>query len=384
MQVTNYELFAVPPRWLLLKIETAEGVVGWGEPIVQGRLETVRAAVGELVEKHLIGADPRRIEHHWRTLYQGGYFRGGPVLMSALSGIDQALWDIKGRHYGCPVYELLGGHVRERCMVYAWVGGDTPARMAEEAKQLVEQGYRAVKLNLPSTEFYPLETAEAVDGIVDHLARVREAVGDEVRVGVDLHGRVPRPMASTVIDRLKPYDPLFVDQPTLPEHGDAIGSIASRTSVPISTGERLYTRYDFRPLLVEGGLAVVQPDVTHAGGITELRKIATLAETFDAAVVPHCPLSPVAFAASLQVDFAAPSVAMQEQDLNLHDPEASISLRYLDDPETFAFEEGYVERPTGPGLGIDVDEEYVRERSRTDVNWQNPVWHYDDDSIAEW
>ncbi|MFB6202543.1 MAG: galactonate dehydratase, partial [Halorhabdus sp.] len=369
MKVTSYELYAVPPRWLFLKLETDTGLEGWGEPIVQGRLETVRTAVQELVEGYLIGADPRRVEHHNRTLYQGGYFRGGPVLMSAISGIDQALWDIVGRHHDCPVYELLGGHVRERVMVYGWVGGDTPARMASEANRLVERGYRAVKLNVPNSEVRPLETPERVETAVDHLAAVRDEIDDDVLVGVDFHGRVPKPMASRIVERLEPYDPAFIDQPVLPEHGPAISEVAERTSVPLSTGERLYTRAQFRDLLEQRAVSAIQPDVTHVGGITEMRKIATLADTYDVAVVPHCPLGPVAFAASLQVDFATHSAVLQEQDLDLDDPETSVGLRYLSDREVFEFVDGYVERPNGRGLGIDVDEEYVRERAQTDVNW---------------
>lgn len=384
MEITSYGLFAVPPRWLLLKLETNEGIVGWGEPILQGRLESVRTAVEELIESYLLGADPLRIEYHWQRLYQAGYFRGGPVLLSALSGIDQALWDIKGRHLGRPVHDLLGGHVREEMMVYAWIGGDTPARMAEEAKTQVERGFRAVKLNLPTSEFRPLETSASTNDIVDHMAAVRDAVGDDVLVAVDFHGRVRRPMVSRLIDRLEPYQPAFVDQPTLPEHDDGMPEIAARTNVPLSTGERHFTRYEFKSMLVDGGTAIIQPDVTHAGGITEMRKIAAMAEAFDVTLVPHCPLSPVAFAASLQVDFATHNAVLQEQDLNLTDPEASNALQYLEDPAVFGFEDGYVQRPTGDGLGIEVDEDHVRERSATSVNWRSPLWHYEDESLAEW
>ena len=383
MRITSYELFAVPPRWLLLKLETDDGLVGWGEPIIQGRLDTVRTAVEELVEGYLIGADPRRPEYHWRTLYQGGYYRGGPILMSALSGIDQALWDIKGRHHGCPVYELLGGHVRDRLMVYQWIGGDTPENMADEAEQSVEAGYRALKINTPN-QFRPLETPSGIDRVVDGIARIRERVGDDVYLGVDFHGRVSRPMASRLLRRLDEFDLMFVDQPVLPEYENHYDDLAAGIATPLSTGERLYSRYDFKRALAGGDLSVVQPDVTHAGGITEMKKILTLAEAFDAAAVPHCPLSPVAFAASLQVNFCSHSAVMQEQDLSLHDPSSSIGLRYLDDPGTFAFEDGYVERPTGDGLGIELDEEYLREQAGTNVNWNNPVWHHEDGSVAEW
>ncbi|WP_222913058.1 galactonate dehydratase [Natrinema sp. SYSU A 869] len=383
MQITDYELFAVPPRWLLLKIETDDGVVGWGEPIIQGRLETVRTAVSELIERYLLGEDPLRTEYHWRKLYQGGYFRGGPILMSALAGIDHALWDIKGRHYDAPVHELLGGHVRDRMLVYQWLGGECPEDIATAARDDYEQGYRAFKLNFVQ-DFRPLETAAAVDLAVERVAAVRDAIGDEAFLGVDFHGRVSKPMAVELVQRLEPYDLMFIDQPLLPEHTDSFAAISDRTTVPIAVGERLYSRYEFKQLFVDNAVSVIQPDVTHVGGISELRKIASLAEAFDVAVVPHCPIGPIAFAASLQVGFCSQNVVMQEQDLGVEAPESSQRLALLEDPETFRFQNGYIERPTGPGLGIEIDESYVRKQAQTEVNWYNPVWHHEDGSIAEW
>jgi galactonate dehydratase len=383
MQITDFELFAVPPRWLLLKLETSEGIVGWGEPIIQGRLETVRAAVAELVEGYLLGADPLRIDYHWRKLYQSGYFRGGPVLMSALAGIDHALWDIKGRHYDAPIHDLLGGHVRDRMLVYQWLGGESPADIGAAAEQNYERGYRAFKLNLVR-EFRSIETTGAIDRAVERAVAVREAVGGDAFVGVDFHGRVSKPMATELLRRLEPHDLIFVDQPLLPEHAGSFASLAERTTVPLATGERFYSRYDFKRLFLDGGVSIIQPDVTHVGGISEMRKIASMAEAFDVAVVPHCPLGPVAFAASLQVGFCSQNVVMQEQDLDLHDPASSQRLALLDDPGTFDFEDGYVRRPRGAGLGIEVDEPSVREQAQTEVNWYNPVWHHEDGSVAEW
>ncbi|WP_129113739.1 galactonate dehydratase [Halegenticoccus tardaugens] len=383
MKITDYELFAVPPRWLLLKVETNEGTAGWGEPIVQGRLETVRAAVAELLEVYLIGADPLRTEYHWRKLYQSGYFRGGPILMSALAGIDQALWDIKGRHYGAPIHELLGGHVRDRMLVYQWLGGSDPDDTAASARQDLDRGYRAFKLNFVR-EFRPLETAAAMDRAVKRVSAVRDALGDDVYLGVDFHGRVSKPMATELVRRLEPYDLMFIDQPLLPEHADGFRRISEQTRIPIATGERLYSRYDFKRLFVDEAVSVIQPDVTHVGGISEMKKVASMAESFDVAVIPHCPLSPVAFAASLQVGFCSQNVIMQEQDLGLHDSESSQRLALLKDPETFRFEDGYVDRPTGPGLGIEIDEAYLREQARTQVNWYSPLWHHEDGSVAEW
>lgn len=383
MRITNYELFAVPPRWLLLKLETSDGLVGWGEPIVQGRLKTVRAAVEELLDVYVLGEDPLRTEHLWRTMYQGGYYRGGPILMSALSGIDHALWDIKGKHYSAPVHELLGGHVRDRVLVHQWVGGEEPAEVSKEAIERRNQGYRALKMNA-TTEFGPLEPPEAVERARRRVAAVRDAIGEELHLGVDFHGRVSKPMATRLVEALEPYDLMFVDQPVLPEHSEALESLSERTNVPVATGERFYSRYDFKPLLVRDAVSVLQPDVTHVGGITELRKVMTMAEAFDVTVIPHCPLGPVAFAASLQCVFSSHNAMMQEQDLSLHDPSESVGLKYIENSEAFDFEDGYVRRPTEPGLGIEVDEEYVRERTQPDVNWYNPVWHHEDGRIAEW
>ena len=383
MRVTDYELFAVPPRWLLLKLETSNGLVGWGEPIIQGRLETVRTAVDELVEAYLLGEDPLETERHWRTMYQGGYYRGGPILMSALAGIDQALWDIKGKHYGAPIHELLGSHVRNRIMVHQWVGGENREEISKEAINRRNQGYKAIKMNA-SSEFRVIEPPGAVEQARKRIATVRDAIGEELYLGVDFHGRISKPMTRNLVETLEPYGLMFVDQPVLPEHSEFLATLTEQTSVPIATGERFYSRYDFKPLLTNDAVTVIQPDVTHVGGITELRKIATMADAFDIAMIPHCPLSPIAFAANLQVVFCSHNAIMQEQDLSLHDPAESVGLQYLEDPHTFDFADGYVERPTDPGLGISVDEDYVREQSRADVKWYNPVWRHEDGSIAEW
>jgi galactonate dehydratase len=268
-------------------------------------------------------------------------------------------------------------------MVHQWIGGESSEEVAAEAIDRRNQGYQAVKMNA-TAEFAPLETPSAVDEARKRVAAVREAVGSDIHLGVDFHGRVGKAMASRLVEALEPYDLMFVDQPVLPEHAEVLETLSRRTDSPISTGERFYSRYDFKPLLVADAVSLIQPDVTHVGGITELRKVMTMAEAFDVNVVPHCPLSPVSFAASLQAVFASHNAVMQEQDLNLHDPSESVGLAYLEDPATFDFEDGYVEKLTGPGLGIDVDESYVREQSQYDVNWYNPVWYHEDGRIAEW
>jgi galactonate dehydratase len=383
MQVVDYELFAVPPRWLLLKLETDEGIVGWGEPIVQGRLETVRTAVSSLIEEHLLTENPLRPEYHWRKLYQSAYFRGGPVLMSALSGIDQALWDINGRYHDVPVHQLLGGHVRDRMLVHKYLSGETAEKLAEEAIQAREQGYRAFKTNLPG-EVAPLATPDRLTRVTNQVSAIRDIVGDDALLGFDFHGRISKPMARSLLKQLEPYNLAFVDQPLLPEHTETFEALGDQTTIPIATGERLYSRYDFKDLFVNDSVSIIQPDVSHVGGITEMRKLASMAEAFDVAVVPHCPLGPIALAASLQVGFCSQNVVLQEQDLDVHDPEASQWLEYLTDPGVFEFENGYIERLTGPGLGIDVDEDFVREKAKGRVSWYSPIWHHEDGSLAEW
>ncbi|ELZ61326.1 MULTISPECIES: galactonate dehydratase [unclassified Haloferax] len=382
-RITNYELFEVPPRWLFLRIETSDGIVGWGEPVVEGRSHSVRAAVEELMETYLLGEDPSRIGDHWQTMYRGGFYRGGPVLMSAIAGIDQALWDIKGKQFDAPVYELLGGPVRDRVRVYQWVGGDRPAAVGDAAAEKVDAGFTALKMNA-TPEIRRVDNPSAVADAVDRLRTVREAVGPEIDIGVDFHGRVTKPMAKRLAKALEPHEPFFIEEPVLPEHNDALPEIAAQTSTPIATGERMYSRWDYKHVFEDQSVDVIQPDLSHAGGITEVKKIAAMAEAYDVAMAPHCPLGPLALASCLQVDAIAPNALIQEQSLDIHYNESNDVLDYLEDPSVFDYDDGYVDLPDGPGLGVDIDIDYVRERAEIDVDWHNPVWRHDDGSVAEW
>jgi galactonate dehydratase len=382
MRIVDYELFRVPPRWLFLRLETSDGTVGWGEPVVEGRARTVETAVEELLDAYLLGKDPLRIEDHWQTMYRGGFYRGGPILMSAIAGIDQALWDIKGKQFGAPVYELLGGRARERVRVYQWVGGDRPAGVADAAQTKVDEGFTALKMNA-TAELRRIDSPQAISAAVDRLAAVREAVGPSVDIGVDFHGRASKSMAKRLATALEPHEPFFIEEPVLPEHNDALPEVASRTSVPIATGERLFSRWDFKPLFEQGVVDVIQPDLSHAGGITEVKKIAAMAEAYDVALAPHCPLGPIALAACLQVDACSPNILIQEQSLDIHYNETSDVLDYLVNTSVFDYRDGFVALPEAPGLGIDIDEARVREAAG-EVDWHNPVWRHEDGSVAEW
>ena len=382
MRVVDYDLYSVPPRWLFLRLETTDGLVGWGEPVVEGRARTVRTAVEELLETYLLGEDPLDIEDHWQTMYRGGFYRGGPVLMSAIAGIDQALWDIKGKQYDAPVYELLGGRARSRVRVYQWVGGDRPEGVARAAREKVEEGFTALKMNA-TAELRHVDSPDTVDAAVERLARVREAVGPDIDIGVDFHGRASKSMAKRLASALEPHRPMFIEEPVLPEHSDALPAVAAHTTTPIATGERLFSRWDFKQVFEQGAVDVIQPDLSHAGGITEVKKIAAMAEAYDVTMAPHCPLGPIALAACLQVDACSPNVLIQEQSLDIHYNDDGGVLDYLADPSVFAFEDGYVDLPEGPGLGIDVNERRVTDRAG-DVDWHNPVWRHEDGSVAEW
>ncbi|TDE53990.1 galactonate dehydratase [Nonomuraea mesophila] len=381
MRIVSLTTYLVAPRWLFLRVDTDEGITGWGEPVVEGRAATVAAAVAELSE-YLVGADPLRIEDHWQVLTRGGFYRGGPVLSSAVAGIDQALWDIAGKTYGVPVHRLLGGPVRERVRVYGWVGGDSPAEASDAAVELVEGGFTALKMNAAGI-LRAIDTAASVKAIVDRLASVRAAVGDEVDIALDFHGRLSLPMARRVLPLLEPYLPFFVEEPVVPELTAELAAVTSATSIPIAAGERLYSRWEFRPAL-EAGIAVAQPDVSHAGGISETRRIAALAEVYGAAVAPHCPLGPIALAASLQTGFATPNLLIQEQSLGLHYNQPADLLDYLVDPSVFRYADGHVPLPTGPGLGIEIDTAAVERAAETGHRWRSPIWRRDDGGLAEW
>ena len=382
LKIAKMELFKVQPRWLFLKMTTEDGLCGWGEPVVEGRAESVRACVEELSE-YVIGRSAMDIEDIFQTLYRGGFYRGGPVLTSAISGIEQALWDIKGKAFGLPVYEFLGGKVRDRIQVYCWIGGDRPAGVAEAAKEKYDQGYRAIKMN-GTEDLKWIDSHAKLDETIERVAAIREALGMEMEIAVDFHGRVHKAMARTLMHELEPYKLLFVEEPVLCENEEAFLDLRRSCSIPIATGERNYTRWGFKSMLSGGAVDVIQPDLSHAGGILECRKIAAMAEAYDVAVAPHCPLGPIALAACLQLDFCTPNAFIQEQSLGIHYNQGSDLMDYLKDKSVFAYENGHVARPTGAGLGVEVDEDVVREMAKVGHNWKNPVWRDSDGVVAEW
>jgi galactonate dehydratase len=381
MVISRIETFMVPPRWLFVRIETDDGLVGWGEASVEGRGETMRVAVDQLAEQ-LIGEDPSRIENLWQLMTKGSFYRGGVILASAVSGIDQALWDIAGKAHGVPVHTLLGGHVRDRVRVYGWIGGDDPSEVAEGVEARIAQGLTAVKMNAGGKTAH-LSTSAELDAVVSRVSAARDALGPDRDFAIDFHGRFTAPNARRLIPLLEPFRPMFVEEPILPEFGHLFERLIESTPVPIATGERLFSRQEFLPVL-QAGVAVVQPDLSHAGGISEVRRIASLADTFDAQLAPHCPLGPIALAACLQLGFATPNFLIQEHSMGIHYNTDGEVLDYVVDTSVFDFSTGNIERLTAPGLGIEVDEAAVREVDKRGHAWRSPIWRHDDGSFAEW
>lgn len=378
MKITRIETFFVPPRWLFVRVEAQDGTFGWGEASLEGHAEAVDGAFATIRDR-FIGADPRRIEDIWQVAYRGGFYRGGPVLMSALSGLDQALWDLKGRHYGLPAYEMLGGKVREKVRAYAWIGGDRPDDIASAALARKEQGFTAVKMNATAEVDYLV--APKLQDVVDRVEAAQQAGMD---VGLDFHGRVHRAMAKQLAKLLDPIGLLFIEEPVLSENAEALIQIAQLVGTPIAMGERLYSRWDFKPFLASGAVDIIQPDLSHAGGLSECRRIAAMAEAYDVAVAPHCPLGPLALAACLQLAGCTPNVILQEMSLGIHYNEGHDLFSFMSNETVLSPADGFLTIPEGPGLGIEIDEAKVRKADKERHRWRNPVWRHADGSFAEW
>lgn len=380
MKISRIETFLVAPRWLFCRIETDDGVVGWGEPVLEGRARTVRTAVEELAPL-LVGQDPLRIEALWQVMTKGTFYRGGPILSSAVAGIDQALWDIAGKVRGVPVHELMGGPVRDRIRYYSWVGGDEPAEIGDRIAEQVERGATAIKMNAIGRK-RAIATSAEIGEVVARAEEARAVLGPDRDFAIDFHGRMSPVDARRVIPRLAHLDPMFVEEPLVPELGHLLGQL-TELGVPIGTGERLFGRHAFLPAFT-AGISVAQPDISHAGGLSELRRIASMAEVWGVQIAPHCPLGPIALAASMQLGFATPNFLVQELSAGIHYNTGADLLDYLVDPTVIALDGGYLLRPTAPGLGVEIDERAVRDADRRGVEWTSPVWHDDDGAFTEW
>jgi galactonate dehydratase len=377
VKITKLETLHVKPRWLFLKIHTDEGIVGYGEPVVEGRARTVETAIREL-ESYLIGQNPLKIEHHWQAMYRGTFYRGGPILVSAISGIEQALWDIKGKYHGLPVYEMLGGACRDKIRMYAHCHGDTVEEAVQIALMRKRQGFTAIKIGLDAP-VQIVDTLAYVERQVERLSAIREAVGKEMDIAIDFHGRVSPAMAIRLASAFEPWYPMFIEEPCLPENVDAMVGVARATTIPIAAGERLFTKWGFRELIEKRAVSIVQPDLCHAGGILEAKKIAAMAESHYGAIAPHNPLGPVSLAACLQLDACTPNFLIQEHPTL--DDRSDLGHGILKKP--FQIVDGYIQLPEGPGLGIELDEEALQDKLFAG-DWDTPRLYHPDGSVADW
>lgn len=381
MKITGLTTYRVPPRWLFLRIDTDEGISGWGEPVLEGHAQAAEAAVKELGDL-IIGMDPRHINDIYQLLFRNGCYRGGPLLMSAISGIDVALWDILGKSLDVPVHALLGGAQRTRVRTYSWIGGDSPHDLVSDARHALGQGFQAVKFNA-SDRLMMVERAAEIDAAVARIAELRDALGYDIDLVIDFHGRVHAPVAKTLAAELEPFRPLWIEDPVPAGNPGAAIAVARSTRIPVAVGERVHDRSEFLQLLESRAIGVLNPDPAHMGGITQTVRLGAMAEAYDVALTPHCPLGPIALAACLQIDAVCHNAIIQEQSLGIHYNAGSDLLDYVVG-SPFSYEEGFLTIPQGPGVGIEVNLEVVEERAREGHDWRAPVWRHRDFSIAEW
>nr|OQO03749.1 hypothetical protein B0A51_18586 [Rachicladosporium sp. CCFEE 5018] len=381
--IAKIEYFRVPPRWLFVKITDSLGNVGWGEATLEGHTQSIEGTLDAYTTR-FTGFEADNIEALWQDAYRKSFYRGGPVFMSALAGLDIALWDLKARKLGVPVWQLLGGKVRDRIKVYAWIGGDRPADVSAQALERKAQGFTAIKMNATEDVGW-LDSPSVLTSAVERLETVK-ALGMDA--AVDFHGRLHKPMAKQLAKLLEPHAPLFIEEPLLSEHPEGIAQLSALTTTPMALGERLYTRWDFKPFFENRSVDVIQPDISHCGGISELRRIAAMAETYDVALAPHCPLGPIALAACLQIGASVANHQIQEMSLGMHyntDVEGGYDLHsFVTNPEVFSVRDGHVNVLPGPGLGIEVNEEAVREASKIAKPWEIKAFVGFDGGLREW
>ena len=374
MKITGFETIPIQGRAMILKMFTDEGLVGYGEPMNYEHWRVVAQAVEDMSE-YLIGKDPLNIEDHWQAMYRSSYSRSMPVLIGALSGIEMAMWDVFGKVVGMPVWKLLGGKVRDRIRVYTGTGGNEPSECAERAIKAVEEGFLAVKMGATPRPVRFVDTPKTIDFMVSRVAAVREAVGDDVDIAVDLHRRLSPTMAAILVKELEPLRPLFAEEPCHPENNESLLALSRGTTVPIATGERHLTRWGFRELIEREMCAILQPDIRHCGGMLELKKISGMAEIHNMAVAPHNAAGPVGVAASVHVMATTPNMLICEGGHRRGEGLFKTPL---------VFKDGFIELPTEPGLGVDMDDDALEALRDESFRLRGMFWHEDDGSFADY
>lgn len=381
MRIEGIETFVVqnppdvmPYRWLLIKMHTDKGITGVGESGYHGLPEAALAAI-EAQKRYLVGKDPFEIEHHWQFLYRFSHFRGAAITAS-LSAFDIAMWDIFGKALDMPVYRLLGGKCRDKVRLYIHIKGDTIDDLVEDGLRAVREGFTVLRFSPFPENYYDLPYSALMEATVERVAAVREAVGNGVDMCIDVHRRLNPAEAITLAKDLEPYHLLFYEDPIRPDSVQSMAEVARKINIPIATGERLETIYDFRELLQAGATQHVRPDVCLCGGITQTKKIAAIAESFNAGVIPHNPLSPVSTAACVQIDACIPNFVVQEYTGEDIPPKNQMVKRPL------KLENGYLIVPDEPGIGIELNDEFLKAHQTTPREFTTPL--REDGSVADW
>ena len=382
MRIEGIESFVVesppeqrsPYRWLVIKVHTDKGIVGVGESGYHGLPDAALAAI-EAQKRYLVGQDPFKIEHHFQYLYRFAHFRGAAITAS-LSAIDIALWDILGKALDMPVYQLLGGKCRDKVRLYIHIRGDTLDELAKDAQRAVKEGFTVLRFSPFSEKFYDLSYSGLIEDAVKHVAAVREAVGFGVDICIDAHRRLTPAEAVVLGGELERFRLMFYEDPIRPDSVQSMAEVARKVKVPIATGERLETMYDFRELLQAGACQYVRPDVCLCGGITQTKKIAAIAESFNAGVIPHNPLSPVSTAACVQIDACIPNFIVQEY-TGENEPPKNVMVK-----KPLVLDNGYLVVPDAPGIGIELNDDFFKSHRTTPRPFTTPIRQ--DGSVADW
>ena len=361
-------------RWLIVKVHCEDGTVGVGEGGVHGWQRPTETMV-QTFAPYLVGQDPSRIEHHYQYLYRSSHFMGS-VVQGALSAIDIALWDIKGKRLGVPIYELMGGLTRHKVRCYMHVNGDTAEELAADAVEQVKAGFSAVRFAAFGAEFWLHRTySEWADDAVERVGAVREAVGPSIDICVEIHRQMNPSESISLGRRLEQFNPFFYEDPMLPDSPDMMGEVQRRGNLPIATGERFTSIYEYQQLLEARACAYVRPDLCLCGGLSGCKKVATMAEAQHVKVIPHNPLSPISTAACVQLDACIPNFALQEYTGESEPPKSDLLV------EPIKLEEGFLIVPDGPGLGVELNESALAAHPFVDKILDTPL--HEDGSVAD-
>ncbi|MBN2652191.1 MAG: galactonate dehydratase [Spirochaetales bacterium] len=358
MKITDIQGFYVKPGYFFIKVSTDQGLCGWGESAILYTSQ-LQLDVLEEIKKALVGKSPLAIESLWNIMFECLGSRVSSLFITLLSGVDQALWDIKGKKENSPVYDFFGGSSKDKAKLISWIRAENSSKLAKKAKAAMDFGSSSVKISARDDSEY-IDSYKKMDEVIERVALIREATDTYFGISVDFHGKIHRSIAKVMVRELDPYGLTFIEDPIPYDNLESLKKIAQYTSVPLATGEEIFSRWGFRKVLQNELIDIIQPSVVYTGGITEARKVVSMAEPYDVGIIMHCSLGPIAFCSSLHVGASGSNPIMQEE--NIFNPSADpLAKKYIKNIEDFVFQDGYINLIRRPGIGIEVDEDCVRE-----------------------